>query len=142
MDILVLNKAIESGMKTFCSDALYNHVFDIFAQQGWVIYDERFELTSSNLFGITVHSLWIIDDFIENNEVSFANKLNLLMAYLECHGCILWGKENYSGRYFVPFLQRLVKESYLDENLNAETFGLWNEYRQGRTPKPHFDYIE
>ena len=142
MDILVLNNAIESEIKSFCSEALYNHVIDIFAQEGWVVYDERFELTSGNIFGVTVYSVWRIDDFIENNNVSLANKLNLLMAYLECQGCILWGKENYSGRYFTPFLQRLVKEAYIDESLNAETFELWNEYRWGRTAKPQFDLME
>ena len=64
------------------------------------------------------------------------------MVYLECNGCILWGKENYSGKYFTPFLQRLVEESYIDCNLNTETFALWNEYRQGRTSKPQLDFIE
>jgi hypothetical protein len=142
MDILILNETIESEIKTFCSDALYNHVLDIFGQKGWVIYDERFELTSSNLFGVTVHSIWRIDDFVNNNDISFPNKLNLLMVYLECNGCILWGKENYSGKYFTPFLQRLVEESYIDCNLNTETFALWNEYRQGRTSKPQLDFIE
>lgn len=142
MDILILNKAIESEMKTFCSNALYNHVLDVFAKQGWLLYDERFELTSGNLFGVTVHSVWRIDDFVNDIEISFPNKLNLLMAYLECNGCILWGKENYSGRYFGPFLRRLVEESYIDYNLNAETFALWNEYRQGRATRPQLDFIE
>lgn len=113
--------------------------YDIFALNGWVINDERFELTSTNIFGITVHSVWRIDDFINDKQVKMADKLNVLMSYIECDGCLIWKRENYSGRYFVPFLQRLVVEGYIDEKTNANIFGTWTDYRNGRTPKPYFD---
>ena len=139
MDVLIKNQTIDNSIQNYCSKALYNIVLDAFALKGWVINDERFELTATNIFGVTVHSLWLIDNFINDEQVNKTNKLNVLMSYLECEGCILWGRENYSGRYFVPFLQRLVRMGYINANENAEIFGLWTEYRNGRAPRPHFD---
>ena len=141
MDIFVINSTIENNIKLFCSEALYNNVLDLFALNGWVIHDERFEMTATNIFGVTVRSIWTIDDFINDKQVNMIDKLNVLMSYIECDGCILWGKENYSGRYFVPFLQRLVREGHIDYDINADIFGVWTEYRKGNMPKPHFDIV-
>lgn len=139
MQILVLNSAIEREMLEFCSNALYNHTLDRFSAYGWITHDDRFEMTSSVLQGITVHSVWRIDRFIMDDEIPLSDRVNILMSYLECNGCILWEKENYSGRYYVPFLQRLVAEHIIDEDYNAQIFELWTEYRLGKTQKPHFD---
>ena len=138
MDIFVKNQEIDNSIQNFCSEALYNYVLDAFALNGWVINDERFELTATSIFGVTVHSIWTIDNFINDEQVNIIDKVNVLMSYLDCNGCILWGRENYSGRYFAPFLQRLFREGYIDENENAEIFGIWTEYRNGRTERPHF----
>lgn len=142
MQILVLNRNIEHDMLEFCSQALYNHTIDRFAEYGWVINDDRFELTSPNLQGVTVQSIWVVDRFILDNNIPLLDRINLLMTYLECNGCILWGRENYSGRYFVPFLQRLVSEHIISEEINVQIFGLWTEFRNGRTDRPHFDMTD
>ena len=142
MDVFVKNSTIESGIQEFCSKALYNQIIDIFGTRGWIIDDERFELTTPMLFGVTVHSVWRIDDFIHETQLPLKDKLKVLMSYIECGGCVLWGKENYSGRYFVPFLQRLVVEKYIDDETNARIFFTWSNYRNGKTEKPYFDVSE
>lgn len=141
MDIFVINSTIENNIKLFCSEALYNNVLDLFSLNGWVIHDERFEMTSTKILGVTVRSIWTIDDFINDKQVNMIDKLNVLMSYIECDGCILWGRESYSGRYFSPFLRRLVREGYIDCDTNADIFGVWTEYRKGNAPKPYFDIV-
>ena len=133
---------MENNLSTFCSQALLEHTFDVFATNGVVLHDENFELTSTNLMSVTVHSIWCIDDFIEKGDCCLTDKINVLMSYIECGGCIIWGKENYGGRYFVPFLRRLLAEKYITENENAKIFGMWTDYKNGKTLAPYFDLSE
>lgn len=142
MDILVKNTEIDNRIKEFCSKALYDHTLDIFSLNGFVVDDNNFHITDARLFGVTVHSIWIIDNFINEKQINLTDKLNVLLSYIECDGCVLWGGENYSGRNYIPFLQRLVVEEYINEETNTILFGLWTDFRNNRISKPYFDITE
>ena len=139
MEALILNKEIENRLMNFCSQALLEHTYDIFATKGVVIRDDNFQLNATNLMGVTVHSVWFIDEFINEEDCNLTDKINILLSYIECGGCVFWGNENYSGRYFVPFLRRLLAEHYITEAENAIIFGMWADYKNGKIPAPYFD---
>lgn len=127
-DILYINDKLLEQMQIYCSDKLLMMVFDDFRKEAPIVLNGD------------KPKYWCVTDFLRRaSDVSIVNKLQVILTFINCNGCVCIDDVNYIDMSN-PLL--LLKNSSL---ITDEELGFlndpWFDYHQfGR--EPHLDIVD